>query len=730
MSTIPLSETAAKRRIGDILLEHGFVTEAEIADATLEQERTQQPLGQILVGRGAITRLELASALAEQWSDPAASILASVRTPPAPASTPVLPPSAQDEAEYAARLQEAVADLARKVQSNTPLEGIDERVDELARRIEGTLARTQHIEAAVATLAESLEGVTTGVEEAFSALQNGTAELVGDLTRIEQTVGELAAREDSQGNQQSLADLEELRSAVAALSAGDREASELRAELDGISARLTALSESGSEAEAALRRVEGVVAGLEDLRAIVAERQTNPEAVPDLEDRIDRIEVVLAESSVGTAELGSRIESLADRISEDRGADPRVEDVLARLERLDALLERTRSESEEVGAERLGALEARLDGLVRAEDQTRALAARFVELEDALAHRVVTPAALASALDVLRSERDVDDELAARLDALEGRVPGEFVTPEALARALESHTSTELVGRFDTLEARLADGVVSPDALARAIEAALSEAPAPPVAERVTELDAEVAALRAEIAAAEPSASTPGDNDRLVQLESRIEHLAQSPSDLDAIVSRLDDMESARRRDRDAANALAAAVDRLRHERATAERPAGGGTQEVLDAIAAQNARLEALESAPPAQPTPSGEDPRLVSELERVRLVLERVGLHLAEHDRALADLGPSRGAEERLQELIVLVHDLAEVQQNGSIAHATDGPPASVEMGALLQRVEEAEASAQTDNEKLMNRLERMASSIDWRLQRLESAAEGDAG
>jgi hypothetical protein len=40
-----------------------------------------------------------------------------------------------------------------------------------------------------------------------------------------------------------------------------------------------------------------------------------------------------------------------------------------------------------------------------------------------------------------------------------------------------------------------------------------------------------------------------------------------------------------------------------------------------------------------------------------------------------------------------------------------------------ALLRRIEDAEIEAEADREKMMNRLERMASSIDWRLQRLEA-------
>ena len=38
-------------------------------------------------------------------------------------------------------------------------------------------------------------------------------------------------------------------------------------------------------------------------------------------------------------------------------------------------------------------------------------------------------------------------------------------------------------------------------------------------------------------------------------------------------------------------------------------------------------------------------------------------------------------------------------------------------------MRRVEDAEVASQADREKMMNRLERMASSIDWRLQRLEA-------
>ena len=645
MSAIPLSETAAKRRIGDILLAHGFVTPDELAEAALEQERTQQPLGQILVGRGAITRLELASALAEQWSDPAASIPSTPRSGPRPAPLP----SAQDEAQYAARLQEAVADLARKVQSDKPLEGIDERVDELSRRIEGTLARTQHIEAAVATLAESLEGVTTGVEEAFYALQVGTADLVGDLARIEQTVGEIAARDVPPGDAPSLADLEELRAAVADLSGETAGATELKEQVVALAARLDSLAEPESAMEDMALRVEQVAAQLEDLRSRphLDELQST---VHDLEQR-----------SSSFVDLAERIE----RIEKDSAGD-------------------------HLRAERLHALEVRLDALAGEGEATRRISAQLHALEELLADGVVTPA--------------------------------------SLAHALESHSSDDLLRKFDVLEARLADGIVTPDALTHSIEWAMRDAPA--VEQRVTELAAEVAALRAEIASGPGQDDRPDETDRLDEIEARIELLSHDPREDHILARRLDELEQAHVGDLDTINVLAVAMDRIRHDLTTRRPTAEAEAPDVLEAVTALGERIAALESAPVAATASSDDDSELVSELERVRMLLERVGLHLGEHDRAIADLVPSSGIEERLQELTVLVHDLARSQQAAAIPQPSSAAaPISGDIGSLLQRVEEAETASQTDSEKLMNRLERMASSIDWRLQRLESDPADEA-
>ncbi len=134
--------------------------------------------------------------------------------------------------------------------------------------------------------------------------------------------------------------------------------------------------------------------------------------------------------------------------------------------------------------------------------------------------------------------------------------------------------------------------------------------------------------------------------------------------------------------------------------------------------------RIAALEETQVSVREPGQPVTELISEVESVRLVLERISLHLGEHDRALADLSATRGVHERLEELSTVVRRLEEPRQAEVPSQRTkEAPPVAGDVGALLQRVEEAEAAAQRSNEKLMNRLERMASSIDWRLQRLES-------
>ena len=74
-----------KRPIGQILVEKNEISEAELAAALAEQERTGLRLGQILIETGRISWLALARAIAEQ-------VLDIQDVEPAPAAPPVAAP--------------------------------------------------------------------------------------------------------------------------------------------------------------------------------------------------------------------------------------------------------------------------------------------------------------------------------------------------------------------------------------------------------------------------------------------------------------------------------------------------------------------------------------------------------------------------------------------------------------------------------------------------------------
>jgi hypothetical protein len=74
-----------KRPIGQILVEKNEISEAELAAALAEQERTGLRLGQILIETGRISWLALARAIAEQ-------VLDIQEVEPAPTATPAAAP--------------------------------------------------------------------------------------------------------------------------------------------------------------------------------------------------------------------------------------------------------------------------------------------------------------------------------------------------------------------------------------------------------------------------------------------------------------------------------------------------------------------------------------------------------------------------------------------------------------------------------------------------------------
>jgi len=82
-----------RRQLGTIMLEEGFLTQAQLDEALVEQHRSSRPLGQVLVELGLVSAGDVANALAEQHG----GLLKSeygvsaglLRPPPVPEPAPV-----------------------------------------------------------------------------------------------------------------------------------------------------------------------------------------------------------------------------------------------------------------------------------------------------------------------------------------------------------------------------------------------------------------------------------------------------------------------------------------------------------------------------------------------------------------------------------------------------------------------------------------------------------------
>lgn len=135
-------ESAAKRRLGDIVLERNLVTPYQLQQALDEQRANGGKLGEILVELGFITRVELAGVIGEQWDDlrrcRAGEQAAAVPAPAAVAPPPASAPSGVSAAEAALRerLDALTVELAAR----------DQRIAQQDATINALLTRVTEVE--------------------------------------------------------------------------------------------------------------------------------------------------------------------------------------------------------------------------------------------------------------------------------------------------------------------------------------------------------------------------------------------------------------------------------------------------------------------------------------------------------------------------------------------------------------------------------------------------------
>jgi MSHA biogenesis protein MshE len=128
-------ETAAKRRLGDIVVERQLVTQEQLDEALAEQRTTGRKLGEVLVDLGFITRVALAGVISEQWDDLRVSSRAQ-----APAETPARQSAASGSSVVEVALRERLEALTAAVAAR------DARIAQQDATITALLARVTQLE--------------------------------------------------------------------------------------------------------------------------------------------------------------------------------------------------------------------------------------------------------------------------------------------------------------------------------------------------------------------------------------------------------------------------------------------------------------------------------------------------------------------------------------------------------------------------------------------------------
>ncbi len=749
-----------RRTVGDILLARGYISEAQLEHAVASQQASGKPLGQVLVEAGAITRLELASALAEQWSDTATWL-----GPPETARTrgggrsrakidDALAAEGR-EAGYTQQLQEAVVELARRVASFEPV------LTDLRLRVEAgepeasqhVLDRVEVLQEGVTVLSRRLDEVTDGIERALASIEQSSGELAGELDA-------LGARVDAAAG---IGAVDEVRAAVDALAERPTGDPELANIVAALSARVDELAgavadrSARSELTDAIAAVTGRLDELErasQTRADAAELESMRASVEGLEQQLaSRAEAAALDELRGTtAALQAALDDLATRPQADPGLATQLEELTSRIEAL-------------AGTDALAAVQAAVEEIAGRPAGDPELSARLDELsarlDDALS--ALDGRATAEAVDSLRQSMDdvagrlgsfaSADELASLRGAIEelssrsGETPQLLEELAGLASRIEALAAGGGSGVADAELERRLDHVVSRlDALhARIEEVASAEAPAPDTA-RIDELRAAIEELssgRTELAAtvdaiaarveelATPATGTEQPSavqDELAALRAQVAEVMGVSAKVDEVAARLESMEDASRA---TAGGEPASDSRLVEVRAKLE----ARIDELAAELAEARRQAAAAAVAQPAAPSKAkatatdGEPAGVEGELERLRMAVERINMHLGERERAIAELMRNRAHEVKLEELVARLDELEQAAGTpaGVAAGATGGgAELHGELRGLAQRVEEAEKAAKADREKVLAQLERMASSIDWRFRRLEGGEE----
>jgi uncharacterized coiled-coil DUF342 family protein len=663
----PTQAAAGKRPIGEIFVERGLISAAQLEDALEEQKESGRRLGEILVATGRLTRLELASALADQWAsfqklrppgEEAPSEARMVPMPVAslpPTSAPPSPELTRRVDELATRIEELSArDVAAVPAGEGAADALVARVDQL----ESSLAATEPVEldelrsqlAEVTARIESLPTETgengpsiewrselaevagnlrTRIERVEQGLDGGPR--AADVTELRESIEALAVRIDSLP-----APSEEWREPLAELAArmDAQPAPEWRPELEKVAeklrGRMERLEQAADSARAAgddieLRgqldelaaRFDSLPAPSEEWREPLIELRSRLDALPSGEWRPELAEVAEnLRTRIERVEQSAHDERAAAEIGELRTA---VEELRSQLACTSAEIAAASGQSGEWRvelAEVAGNLRTRLERV----EQTAA-DGHATELDAELRSSVEALQARVDGLPAGLSEewRESVAELAARLDALpQGEWKHELAELAGDLRARLERVEERAAGNGNAAEeiGQLHASIEALGARVDALPAGPFEEWREPLAELAQSLHSRLERVELGAANGQSAADVADLRSWLEALQARVDGLPAGVSEewrdpLTQLAARLDALPSREWRPElaDVAESLRARLDQVEQSVAS-----GHGSGEIAELRVA----LEALAARADALPEPSDEWREPLTELAR----------------------------------------------------------------------------------------------------------------
>jgi chromosome segregation ATPase len=643
----------------------------------------------------------------------------------------------------------------RAVQAERPARGVGDQVNDLSRKLAFLAERIDTLATTVATTAAGL----AGREGEIAVLRQ---RLDRDSARIDQATAELGRIHDDGSLARRLDALENaLDARTVALSARETEVSALRTRIDESEARVESVAAELQTSIATLaagvrafetfpgateRALESLASSvdsrMDELAARVARLAAQVEAaVTTIED--GGSEVATLEGRVGAVSI--RVDGLAAELEQVVGRLPAQWEKLvthsnalgrslASMGDRVATIERDRTETatqlERAGAawsEERARVRARLDSLAAAHKQVAQTNDGLVPAVGELTARLgaMESGQVGASAEIARLSAELDSERRLLHEQLDGLAA-------ALAEAGATGTDEESEQRLGALGSRL-DSVERHGAAVASELTRLREASD---AERAT-LHAEVEELAAAIAESKARAEDAETDRKLGELSTRLRaveadgaaaaaELARSAtataSELRTIEKRLEDIAASSEGGTSDAQAetarwiieLAGRLDDMRAERQAwqAERST---LERRLDEVAA---RVREVSSEAHVWSD---------EEIALLRSSIDGLRLRLAASEQQLMTLEGSRDAGERLDEVARRVQALEQaplvVGPSADGGTRPDDGRFRLELRALELRMEHAEAAARENREAVLVQLERLATAIEWRFQRLEA-------